>query len=490
VGTRAFWAYVAVAAAAVGGFVLTTDDTWGQTAYQVAVGWLGAAAIVLGVRRSRPPAAAAWYLFAAGLFLNSSGQLAEKIASQVMENPFPSAADAFYLGLYPALAAGMTLLIRRRTERRDWAAMVDAATISTGLGLLSWVFLIRPAAGDPSLGLFGHAVNVAYPIGDILLLAMIVRLLVGGGGRSVSYRLIAASLACFLGGDVTWAVINQLGWEPGRMAGHLLTMTFLVAYVLFGAAALHPSIRQVGERESVPDARLSPALLLALTCASLIAPGLLAVEVLRHTVTDGVAIVVGSVALFLLVVTRMAQLLRQVEAQSRRLRELVRVDDLTGVPNRRALAAELPAAIEHARRVGGPLTVAVLDLDHFKWFNDDYGHQAGDRLLRGAAAAWTGQLRLVDRLARYGGEEFVVIFPETPAEEAAAILDRLREVTPAGQTFSAGTATWDGFETSEELIARADRALYRAKAAGRDRTVAAPHRSAGVPAGTVPLASR
>ena len=118
-------------------------------------------------------------------------------------------------------------------------------------------------------------------------------------------------------------------------------------------------------------------------------------------------------------------------------------------------ATVIRPAIEHARREQAPLTAAVLDLDRFKQFNDEYGHQAGDRLLKGAAAAWTAQLRSVDQLSRYGGEEFVVLFPAAGADEAAVILDRLRAVTPAGRTFSAGTATWDGQETSDDLIARA-----------------------------------
>jgi diguanylate cyclase len=152
------------------------------------------------------------------------------------------------------------------------------------------------------------------------------------------------------------------------------------------------------------------------------------------------------------------------------------VDELTGLPNRRAWSAELPAAIERARRDRVALSVALLDLDHFKRFNDEYGHQAGDRLLKTATAAWSAKLRTVDQLARYGGEEFIVLLPGATAELAASVLERLRGVTSAGQTFSAGVAAWDGNETSEELIARADQALYQAKDAGRDRILAtAPH---------------
>jgi diguanylate cyclase (GGDEF)-like protein len=153
------------------------------------------------------------------------------------------------------------------------------------------------------------------------------------------------------------------------------------------------------------------------------------------------------------------------------LEDLAYRDELTELPNRRAWAADLPRAIERARRDGAPLSIAMLDLDHFKRFNDEFGHPAGDRLLKGATAAWRSCLREVDHLARYGGEEFIVLLPGADAAQAATVLDRLRVETPAGQSFSAGVASWDGTETSQELVDRADRALYVAKATGRDRVV-------------------
>jgi diguanylate cyclase (GGDEF)-like protein len=473
--TRTMAWYLVVVVAAIAGLSVVPDDTWAQTAVAVGIGYLAVAAIVVGVLRYRPVGRLAWWAFALGLFLNVSGQVVEAVAGRVLRiETFPSVADLCYLGLYPPLLAGLVLLVRLRSERRDWAAVVDAAVITTGLGLLSWVFLIRPATDDPSLSTIGHLVSVAYPVGDILLLATMMRLLLGGGGRNTAFRLITASLGLFLAGDAAWAVINLLGWVPSHLPSYLLNTVFLLAYAVFGAAALHPSMRAVAQPAPAREVRLSPIQLGVLTAASLIAPGLLAAEVANRAVVDGPAIVVGSVVLFLLVVTRMAQLLRQVDAQSRRLAELVRIDELTGLPNRRALVSALPAAIEQASRTGARLTLGVVDLDHFKNFNDEYGHQAGDQLLRGAAAAWTAQLRAVDYLGRHGGEEFLALFPGADVEEAAEVLQRLRAATPAGQSFSAGVATWDGTESADELISRADRALYRAKAFGRRRTVAAP----------------
>jgi len=470
VDIRPWKAYLVAISLAVGAYFFSLDGSWMQPVWQVAIGWTGAAAVVVGVRRHRPPGAAAWYLFAVGVFLNSSGIAVEAVLTRVLHVPLPpSLADVFYLSLYPALVGGLILLIHRRTARRDWASIVDAMTISTGLGLLMWVFIIRPSVGNPSLSALGEFVVILYPIGDVVVLAMVVRLLIGTGTRTPAYWMLASTVLVFLTGDIGWATIFQLGLTPGAGVTHALQMVFLVGYALFGLAALHPSVREVGERGPARQSRLSPGLLAVLTVVSLIAPAILVVEAIAHKISDGVAIAVGSAALFLLVVLRMAQLLREVESQSGRLQELTQVDALTGLPNRRAWSMELPRAIERARRDGLPLSVAMLDLDHFKRFNDEYGHPAGDRMLKSAAAAWRAQARSVDQLARYGGEEFILLLPNADTDPASVVLHRLRQATPLGQTFSAGVASWNYTETSDDLVARADRALYRAKADGRNR---------------------
>jgi diguanylate cyclase (GGDEF)-like protein/PAS domain S-box-containing protein len=156
-----------------------------------------------------------------------------------------------------------------------------------------------------------------------------------------------------------------------------------------------------------------------------------------------------------------------------RLERMAHTDDLTGLINRRAWDLDVVREVARARRDDTPLAVAMLDLDRFKDYNDKHGHQAGDRALREAASAWRSVLRETDLLARYGGEEFAVAFPKCEREDAQELVERLRQVTPAGQSCSAGLACWDGNETAEELLGRADKALYEAKLAGRDRTVVA-----------------
>jgi diguanylate cyclase (GGDEF)-like protein len=152
-----------------------------------------------------------------------------------------------------------------------------------------------------------------------------------------------------------------------------------------------------------------------------------------------------------------------------RLTEIALTDELTGLPNRRAWDRHLEEAI----RAAEPVCVAVLDLDFFKSYNDDHGHQAGDRLLKEAAAAWRAQLRATDALARYGGEEFAVLLRGDDLQAARRVVDRLRVATPRGQSCSAGIARREAGEDGAALLRRADDALYRAKRAGRDRSVVA-----------------
>jgi diguanylate cyclase (GGDEF)-like protein len=151
---------------------------------------------------------------------------------------------------------------------------------------------------------------------------------------------------------------------------------------------------------------------------------------------------------------------------------MARTDALTGLPNRRAWDEALERELAMANRGGAPVCAALLDLDHFKEFNDLNGHPAGDAHLREAADMWRRRLRSADLIARYGGEEFAVLLTATDAHQAQDVIETLRACVPSEETVSAGIAEWDGVESGAELLIRADRALYEAKRNGRNRTIA------------------
>jgi diguanylate cyclase (GGDEF)-like protein len=155
----------------------------------------------------------------------------------------------------------------------------------------------------------------------------------------------------------------------------------------------------------------------------------------------------------------------------RELERSATTDPLTGSLNRRAWDAELALLMDRARLSGNPLTVALVDLDHFKYYNDANGHTAGDVLLTQFAGRARTCLRKHDVFGRWGGEEFIVALYDCTPEHAKQILERIRSSVPSGGTCSIGHTMWDGTEPLAASIARADTALYVAKRNGRDRVV-------------------
>lgn len=147
---------------------------------------------------------------------------------------------------------------------------------------------------------------------------------------------------------------------------------------------------------------------------------------------------------------------------------LAHTDALTGLANRRAWESELDRGLARARRTGEPVSVALVDIDSFKAINDVHGHPEGDSLLVDVAHRWAEMLRPDDVLARIGGDEFAALMPACTAAEAAEILLRLRGAMPEPYSCSIGLATWDGAEPADNVIARADPALYHAKRSRHD----------------------
>ncbi len=174
----------------------------------------------------------------------------------------------------------------------------------------------------------------------------------------------------------------------------------------------------------------------------------------------------------------------RMESHAAELGQLAITDALTRTRNRRGITISLLEAMAHAERYGHPLSVAMVDIDHFKNVNDSHGHKAGDRALEGVAGILAETVRVPDKVGRYGGEEFLLVFPETGLEQARKIAERVR--TAVGNaafdvgdkkiklTVSIGITAFVKSEDLELLLSRADRALYEAKQAGRDRIVTEP----------------
>ena len=303
---RRFWWFVGVMGAAVGAFYFAPADTWTHDLWQVVLGWAAAATVVTAIRGRRPTPAAVWYLLAAGVFLNATGILVATVLNRVFgTSAAPTVADLFWLGLYPCMIGGMALLIRAMSTRGDPTPLVDTTIITTALALLSWVHLIRPHASDQNITLLARIVSIAYPIGDVIVLALMVRLLLGGAQRNLSFRLIVGSLLCFLTADIGWAIVTQITVTPDLTVQRLLEMATIIAYTLVGAAALHPSVSEMAHPLSPRPGRLGPLLLTGVTIAALVGPIMLLEQAVRGHVIDALAIATSSILMFLLVVVRM-----------------------------------------------------------------------------------------------------------------------------------------------------------------------------------------
>ena len=272
-------------------------------------------AIAVGMRLHRPDARWAWRLFIIGQSLFFLGDLYTYSYPKLLgvDVGFPSPGDAIYLTVYPALVGGLLLLVRRRNPDGDRAAGIDALILTVGFALLSWVILVSPNVHLSGLSLLAKSVSTAYPLGDILLLAAVIRLAVDAGKRAPAFYLLVASIVSLLIVDsaYTYALLvngyhHQLSFDVGWIA----------YYVLWGAAALHPSMRTLDQPATDVRTSLTPLRLGLLAIACLIAPGIRFAEELGNP--DVLVVIVASAILFLLVVSRMAGLVRQEERQAAR----------------------------------------------------------------------------------------------------------------------------------------------------------------------------
>jgi diguanylate cyclase (GGDEF)-like protein len=161
-------------------------------------------------------------------------------------------------------------------------------------------------------------------------------------------------------------------------------------------------------------------------------------------------------------------LVARIKRQADQLKELAGTDALTGLANRRTWDEALAREIERARRAPEPLVLVLLDLNGFKAYNDLHGHPAADRFLKEMASAWVGALRPTDTLARLGGDEFGLILPGLSTTEAKAVVERLRELVPGGQSFASGLIETNGTESTEDVLVRADEVLYASKSPAGD----------------------
>jgi diguanylate cyclase (GGDEF)-like protein len=364
------------------------------------------------------------------------------------------------------LADGLSAdLLKRRVGQRRQLLLVQAASCS----LISLVLLVYSYAGTIPV-----VIPCAYFLSGIAVIGVFVVL----SETHVNDRFRDHYLTLFqIGGHVAL----QLGF---LLAAPEIGYAFLcVVFLIFGFGALRMTSWQAAIAWTLTTLGLAPIFLLTSTPIGM--PVTTHIE--RFAAMLCFVLTIGQCAFVGLYGSSLRKILYnrsfELKAAYQRIEELAELDELTGSFNRRCIMRMLDDEIARAHRARTPCSIALIDLDWFKRINDAYGHPTGDEVLRAFAITIFANIRNIDKFGRYGGEEFLLVLPDTQGDGAARILDRLRTIiadldwsafSPGMRvTISAGVATLNPNETPETFLARADSALYAAKARGRNRIASA-----------------
>jgi diguanylate cyclase (GGDEF)-like protein len=346
------------------------------------------------------------------------------------------------------------------------------------------VLLARPMIIAYQDSPIAAAIALSYPVADIILVGLLIRLLATQSGRTRSYRLLVLALVLLIAADTASSALNLLTYETTEPLDYL----WLTSYVVWGAAALEPSIVSLSAPTVSSSTTFSRARLIALTVAVLIPPIVLGVQAALGLAPTIWAVVIFSVIAYLLVVARMNMSIEQIQAANAEvalaqaeLTHQAAHDSLTGLANRAQAMRLISGALSRGQRSGAIIGLLFVDLDGFKQVNDTLGHRAGDEVLITVAERMVQTVRSGDAVARLGGDEFLVLL-EPLDEQASGVAVAERLITAVNEPMrlrsghqarigaSIGLAvSQDARTDADELLQEADLAVYRAKSAGRGR---------------------
>ncbi|GAB2626665.1 hypothetical protein Aab01nite_79440 [Paractinoplanes abujensis] len=454
----------------VAGILVATYLVWPYDLRQwpfLAVTLGGVPAVVLALRRAPRGARTPWWLMLTSLALYNIGNIVWIVIATTggRITGDGTAADLFYTG-GGMLLLGASIAVVRHQGRGDVGGVLDSIITAVALGGVLWDAVLLPALtrqdvpASRQLSLFVGVIVIVGTLGAMLRVS-----LVSPAGRTASIRLFTAGVALTLAGNVAAALaVDADGIRPDWT-----NMVFLAAYALVGAAAVHPSVALVTQPGRAPNDDLTPGRLTFLGVMLALTPLIGGGRAVLGLPTDGILIALSSAALVPLVMVRVARLAAQRRAAERALHRLATRDGLTGLANRGACLDHLAAALGDGP---GDLAVLFCDLDGFKPVNDRLGHAAGDELLIAVADRLRTCVRGDDLVSRFGGDEFVLICrgPDAVDVVAARIADlTARPFTAAGEQVrigvSVGATRARAADTTDDLINRADLAMYEAKKA-------------------------
>lgn len=449
---------------------------------------LGAAVAVAAWRAARAPRTEdatrrAWLFVAVAFALWWAGDVTWFVLEAVLHRtPFPSPADAGYLGFYPALALGLLALpVAPRSKADRIKVGLDALTVLLAAAMVVWYVAVEPVvhlSGDR----LATTLGVAYPVGDLVLLyGVVMTLLRRQGDRSL--WLLMGGVASFVVADVSYARLSlsdaYVGGDWPDAFWMLAELLCLLAAVTQVRRPVAPSAPAQGDPGQPASGRVSllpyGAIVLAYTL----------LMVVGHDDASASlnGLLLGAAAITGVVVARQIRVTAENARLLSELHYLAEVDDLTTVLNRRSLFEVGDRLFRRSMHLGRPLAVLMIDVDHFKSVNDSYGHAAGDDVLVAVAARTRAHVRAADVVGRYGGDELAVVMPDCGVDEALEVAERIRAAVAdqpivtgdgvVGVTVSIGVSQAEGAAELAAVLGRADAGLYEAKRAGRGRTALA-----------------
>ncbi|WP_432825288.1 putative bifunctional diguanylate cyclase/phosphodiesterase [Dactylosporangium sp. CA-092794] len=420
------------------------------------------------IRPRRP-----WWLLSAAGFFFLTGVV---VRGLLADRPYPLAqlGDAFSVcGFGFFIAAMLTFLNRWGMDRR---ALLDGLIVCIGAAIASTLLFVLPATAIAGRPLLVSVLAGLYPLLDVVVVLLGVNLAFTTAVRQPAFVLLGGMMVLIFAGDLGYAVIGRGGDVNGP---RLMTLPFLLAFTLGGAAPLHPSARALGRATPLPIQAWSPARM-AVIGPAVAVPFLLEVLLNHQSPLARWILGVGGAAIVALLLVRASDAVQSHAAAQRRFEHQATHDPLTGLPNRRMLALMVERRLSESGP--GDVWMFYLDLDGFKLVNDSWGHPVGDRLITEVGGRLRHALPAQATVARVGGDEFVIVQRCTEPEAMAAarrimecverplLLDGAEGATAEVVVgASMGIVRAERHDTAEALMRDADTAMYRAKEEGRNR---------------------
>jgi two-component system cell cycle response regulator len=372
----------------------------------------------------------AWLLIGVALAFDAAGELYYTFAfGDSGTPPTPSLADALYLTYYPCAYAGLGMLVRGRIHRLRASTWLDGAIVAMTAASVIATIALGPVFGAAATGnLAVVATNLAYPVGDLILLALATLVVALAGWRpGRGWLMLTGALSLGAVGDIVYLHQSISG---GYGVGGILDSLWIASALTMGFAAWQPSRDRNAMRWEGRRLFIVPG-----ACA-LTALGVLLYSGVHHVSIVGLALAGGSV---LIVFARAAWTVHENIVLLDASRHDARTDALTGLGNRRAMTDALDGFFEHESE-HAPATLAIFDLDGFKLYNDRFGHIAGDTLLSHLGLRLQESIGGGGAAFRLGGDEFCVLLRCAQASAGRQIAAALTALTAVGDGFSVGAS--------------------------------------------------